>query len=77
MQAATPTRSYTAIRWTVPSATTPGVVYTVSAGSPSDTLSCDCEASNYPKTRGRCWHLKAVATGLAGKPRCRASAVAS
>jgi hypothetical protein len=64
---------YTAIRWQVPSATTPGIVYTVSADSPDSPLSCDCEAGDYPKTRGRCWHLKAVHSGLAGKPRVRVS----
>jgi hypothetical protein len=62
------------IAWTVLSATTPGIVYTVSAASPDASLACNCEANDYPKTRGKCWHLKAVHSGMAGKPRCRVSA---
>jgi hypothetical protein len=61
------------IAWTVPSATEPGIVYTISADSPEDVLRCSCRAEDYPKTRGRCWHVKAVHAGLAGKPRVRVS----
>jgi hypothetical protein len=61
------------VSWTVPSASEPGITYTVSAPSPDDPLSCDCKASEHPKTRGRCWHIKAVHSGMAGKPRVRVS----
>ncbi|MGD9891653.1 MAG: hypothetical protein AB7R89_28725 [Dehalococcoidia bacterium] len=59
------------ITWTVPSATDAGTEYTVSAPSPTGILSCNCKASEFPKTRGRCWHIKSVRAGLAGKPRVR------
>jgi len=59
------------IAWTVPSASEAGVEYTVSAPSPTGLLSCNCKASQYPKTRGRCWHVRAVRAGLCGKPRVR------
>jgi hypothetical protein len=64
----------TRIAWIVPSATEAGVEYTVSAPSPSGILRCTCKASDYPKTRGRCWHIKSVRAGLAGKPRVRVQA---
>jgi hypothetical protein len=63
------------ITWTVPSTTTPGVTYLVRADSPTGLLRCSCPASQYPKTRGRCWHLKAVHAGMAGKPRVRVTAI--
>jgi hypothetical protein len=59
-------------RWTVPSATTEGERYEITIDANGERV-CTCEASQYPKTRGRCWHLKAVAAGLAGKPRVRVS----
>jgi hypothetical protein len=59
-------------RWTVPSATTEGTDYTVTVNEHGERV-CNCEANGYPKTRGKCWHLKAVASGLAGKPRIRVS----
>jgi hypothetical protein len=40
-----------------------GVEYEVSADLPTGILRCTCEASKYPKTRGRCWRIKAVASG--------------
>ncbi len=75
MQTQTPTPAYqiTAIVWDVPSASTPGRVYHVRAVTPDDVPECDCEASQHPKTQGKCWHVKAARSGLAGKPRCRAS----
>jgi hypothetical protein len=59
-------------RWSVPSATTEGTTYEITVNEHGERV-CSCEASQYPKTRGRCWHLKAVAAGLAGKPRVRVS----
>jgi hypothetical protein len=32
-----------------------------------------CEASDHPTSAGRCWHLRAVAFGIAGKPTVRIS----
>jgi hypothetical protein len=58
-QTSTPTAPAT---YTVPSATTPGITYTVTADE-SGVLTCNCRAGTYPKTRGRCWHLKAVHSG--------------
>ncbi len=57
-------------RWSVPSATTEGTEYQITVDANGERV-CNCEASQYPKTRGKCWHLKAVASGLAGKPRVR------
>jgi hypothetical protein len=70
------TPSYPTIRsitWTVPSASEPGTEYAVSAPSPTGLLTCTCKASEFPKTRGRCWHMKSVRAGQAGKPRVRVS----
>ena len=61
------------ITWTVPSATRPGITHTVTEDIATGARSCNCEASDHPKTRGRCWHLKATAAGLAGKPVVRIS----
>ena len=59
------------ISYHVPSATEPGVIYTVTVTD--DRWVCDCEASKWPKTRGCCWHLKAAKSGLyVGKPHVRA-----
>lgn len=60
------------ITYYVPSATTPGIVYRVSAPTPDAPLACDCKASEYPKTRGRCWHISAIRSGLI-KPRVSVS----
>jgi hypothetical protein len=56
------------IVWEIPSATRQGLKHTVSEDIETGARSCNCEASDHPKTRGRCWHLRAVASGLAGKP---------
>ena len=67
---ATPTQEYQIKRivYTVESASTPGVTYTVQVDD--DGWSCSCKASQYTKTRGKCWHLKAALAGeLPGKPR--------
>jgi len=58
-------------RWTVPSATTEGTEYEITVDQNGE-RQCSCEASQYPKTRGKCWHLKAVAAGMV-KPRVRVS----
>lgn len=55
------------IRYTAPSATRPGTAYTVTV-TPHG-WSCDCEASQWRKTRGKCWHIKAGQAGALGKPR--------
>jgi hypothetical protein len=59
------------ITWTVPSASDARIAYTVSAPSLSGILTCNCKAREFPKTRGRCWHIKSVRAGQAGKPRVR------
>jgi len=56
------------LRWSVPSATTRGVSYQVSARTDSGELVCNCLA------RRVCWHVKSVAAGQAGKPRIRVTA---
>ncbi len=53
------------LRWTVPSATTKGVTHTVTADAGTGELLCNCLA------RRTCWHVKAVAAGVIGKPRVR------
>ena len=53
------------LRWTVPSATTKGVTHTVTADAATGELLCNC------LTRRTCWHVKAVAAGVIGKPRVR------
>lgn len=53
------------LRWSVPSATTKGVTYQVAADVVTGELICNCAA------RRVCWHIRAVATGMAGKPRVR------
>jgi hypothetical protein len=58
-------------RWTVPSATAEGTSYEITVDANGERI-CSCEASQYPKTRGRCWHLKAVNAGMV-KPRVRIS----
>jgi hypothetical protein len=68
-----PTQVYISrIAWTVPSASRPGVAHTVTADSPEDEPRCSCEASQHAKTEGKCWHLRAVRSGVI-RPRCRAS----
>jgi hypothetical protein len=51
-----------AIRYTVPSASTPGVSYIVSVDPSTQVMDCSCPA------RRECWHKKSVRTGMAGKP---------
>jgi hypothetical protein len=63
------------ITWTVPSAREADTGYTVSADRWDGPLACTCPAGDFPKTRGRCWHLKAVHAGLAGKPVVRLTIV--
>lgn len=58
-------------RWSVPSATTEGTGYTITVDANGERV-CSCKANDYPKTRGKCWHLKAVNAGLV-KPRIRVS----
>jgi hypothetical protein len=60
-------------RWSVPSATRDGITHTVTEDAETGQRHCNCEASDHPRTRGRCWHIRAVAAGLAGKPRIRVS----
>jgi hypothetical protein len=55
------------LRWSVPSATTKGITYEVAARVDTGELVCNCMA------RRVCWHIRAVATGMAGKPRVRMS----
>jgi hypothetical protein len=55
----------------VPSATRAATEHTVTEDPITGERTCNCEANDHPKTRGRCWHLKAVAAGLAGKLRVR------
>lgn len=58
------------ISYNVPSATQPGTSHTVTVTDSAYT--CDCEASRWPKTRGKCWHIKAVRAGsVTGKPKMR------
>lgn len=66
-----PEFSMSAPRWPVPSATTEGAEYEITVDQNGERV-CNCQASQYPKTRGRCWHLKAVNAGLV-KPRVRVS----
>src|SRR5215211_3940878 len=51
------------IRYPVPSATREGVKHTVIEDPTTGERICNCEANVHAKTRGRCWHLKAVAAG--------------
>jgi hypothetical protein len=53
------------LRWSVPSATQKGITYEVAARVDTGELVCNCMA------RRVCWHIRAVATGMAGKPRVR------
>lgn len=58
------------LAYIVRSATDAGVVYTVTL----DRLGyhCTCKARAFPKTRGRCWHVKAVLAGMyLGKPHAK------
>lgn len=73
MQASSPPVAYDikSITYTVPSATTDGHYYQVSIDHETQRATCDCPASQGSKTRGKCWHIKAVRSGLAGKPRIR------
>ena len=54
-------------RWAVPSSQfkTNGITYTVTARVDTGELECDCPA------RKVCWHIKAVASSVVGKPRVR------
>ena len=58
-------------RWSVPSATVEGTDYTITVDANGERV-CSCKANDYPKTCGKCWHLKAVSAGLV-KPRVRVS----
>ena len=71
MQNQTPSHQSTIgpLRWSVPSATTRGVTYEVSARTDTGELVCNCLA------RRVCWHIKATAAGAIGKPRVRITAV--
>ena len=56
--------------WNVPSATEAGKAYTVTVRG--NRYSCTCKAEEFNKTRGRCWHVKAVIAGaVSAKPRVR------
>ncbi len=55
------------ISYEIPSATEPGVTYTVTVADDGST--CTCTAGHYKRL---CWHRKAVQTGqVATKPRVR------
>ena len=58
------------ITYTVPSATREGITHTVTEDVESGRRSCTCEASDHPKTAGKCWHLRAITAGMV-KPRVR------
>ena len=67
--------NYTTIRsitYTVPSATREGVEHVVTEDVETGARHCACEASDHPKTAGKCWHVKSVNAGLV-KPRVRVS----
>jgi hypothetical protein len=69
---ATPSQEYQirSIRYRIESASVPGQVYEVTVTE--DGWSCSCKASEFTKTRGKCWHLRAAQAGeLPGKPRVR------
>jgi hypothetical protein len=61
-----------AITYEVPSATREGVKHVVTEDVETGERSCSCEASDHAKTSGKCWHLRAVASGLI-RPRVRVS----
>jgi hypothetical protein len=69
LQTQTITRS---IRYPVPSATRPEIKHVVTEDVETGERRCNCEASDHPKTRGKCWHLRAVNAGLI-RPRVRVS----
>ena len=56
------------MRWTVPSATHKAITYEVTADTRDGRLICNCPAQRGHRT---CWHIRAVAAGMAGKPRIR------
>ncbi len=58
-------------RWSVPSATTEGIEYIITVDANGERR-CSCPANDYPRTKGKCWHLKAISAGLV-KPRIRAT----
>ena len=60
-------RGTQSIVWTVPSTThrETGITYEVRANPLDLRLECTCPS------RVACWHMKAVASGLAGKPHVR------
>ena len=49
------------VSYTVPSASEAGKTYTVTVTD--NRYSCSCKAEQFPKTRGRCWHIKSVIAG--------------
>ena len=58
------------ISYNVPSATEAGKIYIVTVRG--DRYTCTCKAEEFNKTRGRCWHVKAVIAGAVNaKPRVR------
>lgn len=62
------------VTYKVESASTPGHLYAVSVTD--DGWTCSCKASQYTKTRGKCWHLKAARDGqVIGKPTVRLTSV--
>ncbi|MGI8553465.1 MAG: hypothetical protein ACR2PL_22180 [Dehalococcoidia bacterium] len=62
-----PVYSVKSISYPVPSATTPGTVYTVSQEL-GGSLRCECKAAQVG--RYGCWHVKTVKAGMV-KPRVR------
>ena len=64
-----------AIAYTAESASVPGLVYTVTVDDGG--WHCSCKASEYTKTRGKCWHLLAAQNGDLGKPKLRVRPLAS
>ncbi|MGI8552837.1 MAG: SWIM zinc finger family protein [Dehalococcoidia bacterium] len=67
-----PVYSVRSISYPVPSATSPGVVYTVSQEL-SGKLRCECKAAQVG--RYACWHVKTVKAGMV-KPHVRLTVAA-
>lgn len=62
-----PTYAVSAITYTIPSASTQGVEYTVTLDAAG--YHCSCKAAQF---RRACWHVKAIkAHQYTGKPRAR------
>jgi hypothetical protein len=58
------------LRWTVPSATTRGITYEVTADPVDGRLICNCPAATF-RPAAACKHAQQVAAGGWGKPRVR------